>query len=160
MMLALGDALAVATLERRGFTPEDFHRLHPGGKLGKAFIRVRDLMHPEKEVPVVSHREAMSKVLLVMTNKSFGCAGVVDEKGKLAGIITDGDLRRHMDPNLLNRSASDVMTRSPVTIGPDALAAEALAILNARSITCLFVLEGGRPVGILHIHDCLRAGVM
>jgi arabinose-5-phosphate isomerase len=160
MMLALGDALAVATLERRGFTPDDFHVFHPGGKLGKAFIRVRDLMHSKAETPVVKSRDIMSKVLLVMTNKSFGCAAVVDDKGTLIGVITDGDLRRHMDPTLLNQPASAVMTRSPVTIGPDMLAAEALRILNTKSITSLFVVEGNKPVGILHVHDCLRAGVM
>jgi arabinose-5-phosphate isomerase len=160
MMLALGDALAVAALERRGFTPEDFHALHPGGKLGKAFIRVGDLMHPLKDTPIVSHRDVMSQVLLVMTNKSFGCAAVIDKKGMLVGVITDGDLRRHMDPGLLNQAAADVMTRGPVTIGAKSLAAEALGIMNARSITSLFVVEGGKPIGILHVHDCLRAGVM
>lgn len=160
MMLALGDALAVATLEQRGFTREDFHTLHPGGKLGKAFIRVRDLMHPASETPLVKNRDVMSGVLLVMTKKSFGCAGVIDESGMLVGVITDGDLRRHMDPGLLNQRACDVMTRSPVSISPDMLAAQALGIMNARSITSLFVVEKGKPVGILHVHDCLRAGVM
>jgi len=160
MMLALGDALAVAVLERRGFTPENFHTLHPGGKLGKAFIRVRDLMHPLKDTPIVSSRDVMSKVLLVMTNKSFGCAAVTDKNGLLVGVITDGDLRRHMDPGLLNETAAQVMTSGPVTIDPDSLAAEALAIINSRSITSLFVAEKGKPVGILHVHDCLRAGVM
>ena len=160
MMLALGDALAVAVLEKRGFTPEDFHALHPGGKLGKAFLRVRDLMHKLADTPVVNAGEAMSKVLLVMTNKSFGCAAVVDEKGVMAGVITDGDLRRHMDPKLLERKAADVMTKNPVTISGAALAAEALGIMNTRSITSLFVVENGKPVGILHVHDVLRAGVM
>ena len=160
MMLALGDALAVAVLEKRGFTPQDFHTFHPGGKLGKAFIRVRDLMHKHAETPIVAINEVMSKVLLVMTNKSFGCAGVVDAKGVLAGIITDGDLRRHMHPQLLNETAKTVMTLDPVTIGPDALAAEALQVMNARGITSLFVAEHGKPLGILHVHDCLRAGIM
>lgn len=160
MMLALGDALAVATLERRGFTAEDFHMLHPGGKLGKAFIRVRDLMHKQSETPLVKDSDSMSKVLLVMTNKSFGCAGVTNAKGLLVGVITDGDLRRHMRPSLLKQKADKVMTRGPVTIAPTMLAAEALNILNARSITSLFVVENGKPIGILHVHDCLRAGVM
>jgi len=160
MMLALGDALAVAVLERRGFTTEDFHALHPGGKLGKAFIRVGDLMRSGSAVPLVKKRDVMSNVLLVMTKKSLGCAGVTDEKGKLVGIITDGDLRRHMDPGLLNQSAYDIMTREPVTTSPGVLAAEALGILNARSITSLFVVENNKPVGILHVHDCLRAGIM
>lgn len=160
MMLALGDALAVAVLERRGFTPEDFHALHPGGKLGKAFIRVRDLMHPLKDTPVVNMRDVMSQVLLVMTNKSFGCAGVVDKKGLLVGVVTDGDLRRHMDPGLLNQTAADVMTHAPIKISPDSLVAQALGIMNARKITSLFVVDADKPVGILHVHDCLRAGVM
>ena len=139
---------------------EDFHALHPGGKLGKAFIRVRDLMHSGADLPLVKNQDVMSNVLLVMTKKSFGCAAVTDEKGKLAGVITDGDLRRHMDPNLLNQRACDVMTRGPVTTAPETLAAEALGIMNTRSITSLFVVENGKPVGILHVHDCLRAGVM
>jgi arabinose-5-phosphate isomerase len=160
MMLALGDALAVATLERRGFTPEDFHVLHPGGKLGKAFIRVSDLMHAKADTPVVASHDVMSKVLLVMTKKSFGCACVVDKKGMLVGVITDGDLRRHMTPKLLTQRAAEVMTLNPVTIHPRLLAGEALRILNERSITSLFVVENGKPVGILHVHDCLRAGVM
>jgi arabinose-5-phosphate isomerase len=136
MMLALGDALAVAVLERRGFTPEDFHALHPGGKLGKAFICVRDLMHSGPAVPLAKEKDIMSNV------------------------ITDGDLRRHMDPGLLNQKAYDIMTRQPVTISPGMLAAEALGIMNTRSITSLFVVEKGKPVGILHVHDCLRAGIM
>lgn len=160
MMLALGDALAIAVMETKGFTPEDFHQLHPGGKLGKAFIRVGDLMHGVEQTPLVKEQDAMSKVLLEITAKSFGCAGVLNSKGELAGVITDGDLRRHMEANLLNKKAADVMTRGPVTTAANILAAEALAVLNAKSITSLFVTENGKPVGILHIHDCLRAGVM
>lgn len=162
MMLALGDALAVAMLERRGFTRDDFARYHPGGKLGRAFLKVRDLMHAGAELPLVVPDAAMQHVLIEMTAHRFGCVGVV-ENGALAGVITDGDLRRHMSADLLRCSAREVMTRTPVTIRPDALAAEALSLLNARSITSLFVAEteGGhaRPVGILHIHDLLRAGV-
>ena len=160
MMLALGDALAVAVLERRGFTPEDFHTLHPGGKLGKAFIHVKNLMHGEDAVPLVGKDEAMSKVLITITTKAFGCAGVVDEKGQLLGIITDGDLRRHMAPDLLNKRAGEVMTLKPATVTPTTLAAEALGVMNSKSITSLLVVDAGKPVGILHIHDCLRAGVM
>ncbi len=160
MMLALGDALAVAVLERRGFTREDFHTLHPGGKLGKAFIHVKNLMHPKDQVPLVGEDDAMSKVLIMITTKSFGCAGVVNGKGELLGIITDGDLRRHMDANLLNKRAGEVMTHKPATVTPNMLAAEALQIMNSKSITSLLVVEAGKPVGILHIHDCLRAGVM
>jgi arabinose-5-phosphate isomerase len=160
MMLALGDALAVAVLERRGFTSEDFHALHPGGRLGKAFVRVETLMHSLADTPLVGSDDIMSQVLLVMTAKSFGCAGVVNEKGLLTGVITDGDLRRHMEAGLLGKRARDVMTHSPITIAPTMLAAEALHILNSKAITSLFVVAEGKPVGILHVHDCLRAGVM
>ena len=159
MMLALGDAIAVALIERRGFTKEDFSRYHPGGKLGKRFIRAEDLMHGQEELPLVKQSDKMNDVLLTITAKKFGCAGVLDAKGDLIGIITDGDLRRHMQPDLLAQPAGEVMTKNPVTIRPSALAAEALAIMNERSITSIFVVEAGKPKGILHIHDCLRAGV-
>lgn len=160
MMIALGDALAVALLERRGFSRDDFSVFHPGGKLGKAFIRVCDLMHGGDQLPLVREEQPMRDVLLIMTAKTFGCAGVLDSSGKLAGVITDGDLRRHMQPVLLEMKASEVMSRSPLAIRPEALAAEAVAVMNQRSVTSLFVLEESRPVGILHIHDCLRAGVV
>lgn len=164
MMMALGDALAVAVLESRGFTAEDFNVFHPGGKLGKAFIRVENLMHPREDTPLVVRHDLMSKVLITMTTKSFGCAGVVDTEGKLIGIITDGDLRRHMSSDMLNKHAYDVMTENPITIAPDALAAEALRIMNvnekSKLITSLFVVSKGKPVGILSVHDCLRAGVI
>lgn len=160
MMLALGDALAVALIERRGFTVEDFQMFHPGGKLGQRFVQVKDLMHGAEELPLVPEEMPMRDVLLVMTAKRFGCAGVTDEAGKLQGIITDGDLRRHMESDLLQQNAGQVMTKNPLTIRSKALAAEALHIMNEKSITSLFVCEGRKPVGILHIHDCLRAGVM
>lgn len=160
MMMALGDALAVALLERRGFTREDFSRFHPGGKLGKAFIRVEELMHGSAELPLVNGDTVMRDALLTMTAKRFGCAGVIDGHGKLLGIITDGDLRRHMDPSLLDKKALEVMTKNPRTVSPKALAAEALGLMNSKTITSLFVVsEDGKPVGIIHIHDCLRAGV-
>lgn len=159
MMMALGDALAIALLERRGFTREEFHVFHPGGKLGQAFTRVSSLMHAGDQVPLVQPEAGMSEVLLTMTAKSFGCAGVVEE-GKLAGIVTDGDLRRHLNTDLLAMNAASVMTRNPVTLTPHALATEALQVMNSRAITCLFVVdEDKKPVGILHIHDCLRAGI-
>ena len=157
MMMALGDALAVALVQRKGFSRDDFSVFHPGGKLGKAFIRVSDLMH--EQLPVVKEEALMSDVLLVITAKTFGCAGVIDKNGKLAGIITDGDLRRHMAADILTKRAGDVMTKNPLSIRPAALAAEALGIMNTRSITTLFVVENEKPVGIIHIHDCLRAGV-
>ncbi len=162
MMLALGDALAVAVLEGKGFSVKDFHTFHPGGKLGKAFIHVEDIMHKGTQVPLVQEGDAMSRVLLEITAKSFGCAGVLDKDGMLAGVITDGDLRRHMSPELVNLKAAEVMTKSPVSIPPDMLAAEALNIMNndRKPVTSLFVVQKGKPVGILHVHDCLRAGVM
>jgi arabinose-5-phosphate isomerase len=159
MMLALGDALAVALIERKGFTRDDFSRFHPGGKLGQAFTRVEELMHGAGELPLVAEATPMREALITMTAKRFGSAGVTDAKGRLLGIITDGDLRRHMQPDLLDRKAVEIMTRSPVTIRPGALAAEALSIMNARSITSLFVVDNEKPVGIIHIHDCLRAGI-
>lgn len=159
MMLAMGDAIAVSLLERKGFTREHFSIFHPGGKLGKALIRVNDLMHGGEHLPLVSADMSMRDVLLVMTAKTFGCAGVVCPEGTLLGIITDGDLRRHMQPSLLDRTAAEVMTPSPITIRSGALAAEALGIMNSSAITSLFVIEEDEPVGILHIHDCLRAGI-
>ncbi len=159
VMLALGDAIAVALLERKGFSPDRFHALHPGGRLGRMLLKVADLMHRGEEVPLASGDTAMADALLVMTNKRFGCVAIVDGDGVLQGVITDGDLRRHMSPGLLDLRAAEVMTRAPRTIGADALASEAVGLMNSNTITNLFVVEDGRPVGILHIHDCLRAGV-
>ncbi len=160
MMLALGDALAMALLKKRGFTTEDFQTYHPGGKLGQRFLRVRDIMHGADELPLVQEESPMQEVLLAMTSKRFGCAGVLSKQGLLRGIITDGDLRRHMDNALLYQTAAEVMTPRPLTIRSNALAAEALQIMNDKTITTLFVCEEQQPVGILHIHDCLRAGIM
>lgn len=160
MMLALGDALALALLERKGFTADDFHVLHPGGRLGSRLVKVADIMHRGKEIPKVAPETSMADVIIIMTGKRFGCVGIVDEAGKLLGIVTDGDLRRHMDAALLSRTAAQVMTRSPKTIRANALAGEALQIMNSSAITSLFVVDSiGRPEGILHIHDCLRAGI-
>ena len=158
-MLALGDAIAVALLERHQFSPTDFHTLHPGGKLGKKLLKVSDIMHGNDELPLIAPDVPMAEALLVMTTKRFRCVGIIEKGGAFLGIITDGDLRRHMDPTLLIEPAGNVMTKSPATISPNALASEALAIMNTRSITNLFVLDGNYPVGIIHIHDCLRAGV-
>ena len=160
VMLALGDALAVALLERKGFSAEDFSIFHPGGKLGAHLIRVSSLMHAGNALPLSPEDAAMSDALLVMTQKSFGCIGITDGDGRLLGIITDGDLRRHMSNNLVTMTAAEVMTADPKTIGPERLAVEAVQIMNEKSITSLFVVEDGRPVGILHLHDCLRAGVV
>jgi arabinose-5-phosphate isomerase len=162
MQLALGDALAVALLTRRGFTAVDFRQFHPGGKLGARLRRVRELMHVGEAVPLAPPDTLMDRALLLITEKRFGCLGITDPGGRLVGIITDGDLRRAMGPDLLVRRAAEVMTTSPRTIGPEALAAEALHVMNARErlITSLFVVDtGGRPVGILHVHDLLRAGI-
>lgn len=159
VMMGLGDALAVALLERRGFSSDDFHALHPGGKLGRRLLKVSDIMHAGDELPLVAPETPMSEALLVMTAKRFGCLGVIDGERRLMGVITDGDLRRHMADNVLARTAGDTMTAGGASIEPDRLASEALGIMNARSITNLFVVEDGRPVGILHIHDCLRAGI-
>ncbi|HSO42866.1 MAG: KpsF/GutQ family sugar-phosphate isomerase [Rhodospirillales bacterium] len=159
VMLALGDALAVAMLERKGFSGDDFHVLHPGGKLGRRLLKVRAIMHGPDALPVIGGDEPMSDVLIVMSAKSFGCVGIVGGDGRLSGIITDGDLRRHMAPDLLSQRAGKVMTAKPKTIRPDALASEALGFMTSRNITSLFVVEDGRPVGIIHIHDCLRAGI-
>ena len=157
MMLALGDALAVAVMESKGFTAEDFRNFHPGGKLGKQLLRVREIMRTD--MPLVGRDDPMKQVLVVMTAKSLGCAGVIDAAGKLIGIITDGDLRRHMDGAFLDRPAAAIMTAAPLTVGPQILAAEALKIINDRQRTQLFAVEDGTPVGIIHIHDLLRAGI-
>jgi len=158
LQIALGDALAVALLERRGFTAEKFKVYHPGGKLGAALRTAGDLMHGADELPLVGADTPMREALLVMTEKRFGVVGVLDAQGALAGVVTDGDLRRKID-GLLEHTAGDVMTVGPRTIAPGTLAAEALKIMEGR-ITVLFVVEAGRPVGILHIHDLLRAGVL
>ncbi len=158
MMLGLGDALAVALLERRGFSADDFQVLHPGGRLGRRLIKVADLMRTGDELPLVSPDMAMAEVLLAMSAKNFGCAGVVESDGRLIGIITDGDLRRNMADDLLTRSAASVMTANPKSIRPGVLAAEAVGLM-AGSITNLFVVDNGRAVGILRMHDCLISGV-
>jgi arabinose-5-phosphate isomerase len=159
LQMAVGDALAVALLERRGFTASDFRVFHPGGKLGAMLRTVGDLMHGEGELPLTREAAPMSEALLEMSEKRFGAVGVVAPDGSLSGLITDGDLRRHMD-GLMGHVAGEVMTRAPLTIAPGALAAEALALMNERRITVLFVVDHGRPVGILHVHDLLRAGVI
>ena len=159
LMLALGDAVAVALLARKGFTATDFRVFHPGGRLGQRLRHVRDVMHRGAEVPLAPETTRMDEALVRMTAGRFGCLGLTDAEGRLSGIITDGDLRRHMEPGLLSRRAAEVMTRTPRTIGPDSLAAEALREMNERRITALFVVEDGRPAGILHVHDLLRAGV-
>ena len=159
-MLALGDALAVALLERRGFSATDFAALHPGGKLGSQLIRVEQLMRQGADLPLVQPTTPMSETILEMSRKALGCVGVLEDR-RLIGIVTDGDLRRHMGPDLLARTAREVMTAQPRTIERRALAVEALARMNEgeRPVTVLFVVDEGQPVGALHLHDCLKAGV-
>ncbi len=159
MMLALGDALAIALLEGRGFTSVDFSVLHPGGKLGAMLKYARDLMHSGDAVPLKPLGTRMSDALVEMSSKGFGCVGIVDARGSIVGIVTDGDLRRHMRPDLMTALVDDVMTKNPKTIPRDLLASEALEILNSSKITALIVTDANRPVGIVHLHDILRAGV-
>jgi arabinose-5-phosphate isomerase len=160
MMMTLGDAIAIALLERKSFTSADFRRFHPGGRLGRRLLRVRDIMHAGEEIPLVSPDAPMSDAILVMTAKSFGCVGVCDAEGSLIGVITDGDLRRHMGGSLLERTVAEIMRHKPKTIAAAALAVDALGLMNRSAITSLFVFdEGPRPIGFLHMHDCLRAGV-
>jgi arabinose-5-phosphate isomerase len=158
MQLALGDALAIALLESRGFTAVDFGLLHPGGKLGALLKVVGDFMHKDASVPLAPLGTRMADAIIEMSAKGFGCIGITDPGGKLVGIITDGDLRRNMRKNLLDSRVDDVMTRAPKTVRPDQLISETLEILNSTKVTALFAVEAGKPVGVIHIHDLLRAG--
>ncbi len=158
MQLALGDALAIALLESRGFTPIDFGVFHPRGKLGAALKFIRDVMHPGAALPLIARGALMSEAIVEMSAKGFGCVAVTDPDGRLAGVITDGDLRRHMGTDLLQATVDEVMTVSPKTVRPDQLVSEALQLLNAAKITALIVVDLERPVGIVHFHDLLRVG--
>ena len=158
MQLALGDALAIALLESRGFTPIDFGVFHPRGKLGAALKFIRDVMHPGAALPLIARGALMSEAIVEMSAKGFGCVAVTDPDGRLAGVITDGDLRRHMGAGLLQTAVDEVMTVSPKTVRPDQLVSEALQLLNAAKITALIVVDMERPVGIVHFHDLLRVG--
>lgn len=160
MMLAVGDAIAVALIDAKGFNTEHFGTFHPGGKLGAAFIRVADIMRKDHAIPQVDQKTKMPQVLLEMTSKHLGCTAIVDNDKNLIGIITDGDLRRHIDKDFLTHSADEIMTKNPATIKQEMLAVEAIALLNKKSITSLFVVENKKVVGILHIHDCLKAGIV
>lgn len=164
MMLALGDAIAVALIDAKNFNHENFGVFHPGGKLGSAFIRVAEIMRTGKAIPQIAYNAKMPQVLLEMTSKHLGCTAVVDDKQSLIGVITDGDLRRHIDQNFLAHEAIEIMTKNPITINQEMLAVEAIAMLNKKSITSLFVVDettkSKKVVGILHIHDCLKAGVV
>lgn len=160
MQMAMGDAIAVALLSLRGFTAQDFREFHPGGKLGARLRKAADLMHAGEDVPLVPLGLPLSQAIVEMTSKRFGVTGVVDKDGRLAGVVTDGDLRRAFRGGFVDRPVDEVMTRAPRTVAPDLLAQQVLALLNSVSITSVFVVEAGRPVGIVHIHDLLRAGVM
>ena len=159
MMLALGDAIAVALLSQRQFTQQDFHRLHPGGKLGQRLLTVEKIMHTLDDIPLVAQGSSMKEAIETMTEKHLGCVGVMGKNGKLLGVVTDGDLRRNLEKNILECSVDDLMNADPKTIGKDVLAVEAVRTLNEYGITCLFVIENNEAVGILHIHDCLRIGL-
>ena len=158
MQLALGDALAVALLERRNFSAADFKNFHPGGKLGASLSRIADVMHQGDALPLIDGAMKMDEAIVVMTEKGFGCLGITDDKGKLIGIVTDGDLRRHMADDLLTKTASDIMTAEPQTIGGDKLTAEALSLMQESKIQCLFVCEQGLPIGLVRVLDLLRLG--
>jgi len=159
MQAALGDALAVALLESRGFTAVDFGRFHPGGRLGAKLKFVRDIMHTGSEIPLCPLGTPMSEAIPVMTAKTFACVGITDSAGALVGIITDGDLRRNMSTDLLERKVEEVMTAGPMTVRPDQLVTEALELLNSMKRIQAIVVEAGKPVGVVHVHDLLRAGV-
>ncbi|MET0640404.1 MAG: KpsF/GutQ family sugar-phosphate isomerase [Hyphomicrobium sp.] len=159
IQLAIGDSLAIALLDARGFTAHDFKIFHPGGSLGANLKYVADVMHHGDRLPLIESGASMADALVSMTEKSFGCVGVVDPKGKLLGVITDGDLRRHMGPKLLETTVDQVMSAKPKTIAPTLLASAALELINSSRITALFVVAKNKPVGIVHVHDLLRVGV-
>lgn len=156
MSLILGDAIAISLLKMRGFKKSNFGKFHPGGNLGKDLVKLSDIMHGPKELPIVKENELMSKALLVMTKKRFGCVGVINKSKKIVGIITDGDLRRNMTMNIVNMKASQVMTKKPELAKSSMLVGEALNLMNSKKITSLFVCINSKPIGIIHIHDLLR----
>jgi len=158
LQLVIGDALAVALLEARGFTPDHFRTFHPGGQLGANLTKIRDVMHVGDEIPLVPAGTPMQEAILEISRKGLGCVGIVAADGRLTGIITDGDLRRQIGDDLLSKTVDEVMTRDPKTAGPDYLVATALQTINSSSITSLMVVEAGRPIGIVHLHDLLRIG--
>jgi len=158
--LVLGDILTVAMIERKGFSKEQFNQRHPGGKLGSVLQKVSDLMHKGSEMPILSLNACMHDVLLEMTSKRLGCVGFVDSNGLLVGMLTDGDLRRCLSSDILDKKASDVMTVNPKVISPDSMASEAVKLMHEKKITNIFAVENGKPVGVIHIHDCLNSGIV
>jgi arabinose-5-phosphate isomerase len=159
MMLALGDAIAVSLIDAKNFNDENFGVFHPGGKLGAAFIRVKDIMRKDSQIPLVDQNKKMSEALIEITSKHLGCTGVLDQEKNLIGIVTDGDLRRHIAPDFLEKTAEEIMTKNPAVIDENMLAVDAIALMNKKSITSLFVAHDRKVIGVLHIHDCLRIGV-
>jgi len=159
MMLALGDAIAVSLIDAKNFNDENFGVFHPGGKLGAAFIRVKDIMRKDSQIPLVDQNKKMSEALIEITSKHLGCTGVLDQEKNLIGIVTDGDLRRHIAPDFLEKTAKEIMTKNPAVIEENMLAVDAIALMNKKSITSLFVSNDRKVIGVLHIHDCLRIGV-
>lgn len=159
MMLALGDAIAVSLIDAKNFNDENFGVFHPGGKLGAAFIRVKDIMRKDLQIPLVDQNKKMSEALIEITSKHLGCTGVLDQEKNLIGIVTDGDLRRHIAPDFLEKTAKKIMTKNPAVIEENMLAVDAIALMNKKSITSLFVANDRKVIGVLHIHDCLRIGV-
>ncbi|MBS0185467.1 MAG: KpsF/GutQ family sugar-phosphate isomerase [Proteobacteria bacterium] len=161
MMMGIGDALAVALLVKRGFSAHDFRRFHPGGALGRKLLTCADLMHQGEEIPLIKIGYHMNEALLVMSEKRFGCVGVVNDHRHLVGIITDGDVRRHMSPHLFEQKVEDIMTSNVQTVLPESLAVEALSRMQTKAITAVFVMGPSLiPIGILNIHDCLKAGLI
>ncbi len=160
LQLAIGDALAIALLEARGFTPSDFKTFHPGGSLGASLIHIRDIMHRGERIPLVKAGTAMPAAMKVLAQKSFGCVVVVDESGELAGIVTDGDISRNLHRNLAELAVDDIMTRKPKTVDQNILATAALNTINENHIGALIVVEENRPVGLVHFHDLLRIGAV
>lgn len=159
MQLALGDALAIALLEARGFSAQQFHVLHPGGRLGALLKFARDVMRTGHAIPLARAGSRMADAIVEMSAKGVGCIGIVDAHSQLCGIITDGDLRRHMRPGLTEATVDEIMTPRPKSCRPDQLVSEVIEMLNSKKITAMFVVEGSRPVGVVHLHDLLRIGV-
>jgi arabinose-5-phosphate isomerase len=159
MMLGLGDALAVNLLQKRGFTPQNFKGFHPGGQLGKQLMSVTELMHSGEDIPIVSPKDIMQDVILEITKKRLGCTAVV-ENNQLVGVITDGDLRRNISPDMLGKTAEIIMHKNPLKLPSSALAVEAITFMNRSQITTVFIVDSNQTLcGILHMHDCLRAGL-
>jgi arabinose-5-phosphate isomerase len=159
MMLALGDAIACSLIDARSFDKEKFGLFHPGGKLGSNFLKVKNIMRINDDLPLVNDKAKLSDALIEMTKKCLGCIGIINEKQDLIGIITDGDIRRHIENNILDKNATEIMTKNPITVNSNSLAIEALAIMNQKSITSLFVIDNGKISGVIHIHDCLKSGI-